>query len=271
MAPVEHLDPDNNVWHWIAVELRFWRERSKLSLQQMGQIMRCTKGTVSNIERGSPRHRMSSDHAREIDKHFNLGDHFKRMVRYARAGHDPDWFRAHVIYEQRARTVKTYEAMVVPGLLQSEDYARALLVAGRASDVEAATQRRMDRQAILTKDNPPDMWVILNQNALDWPVGGSSVMRAQLSKLLELDQLPNVAVRVLPRSVGAHVGLEGSFKVITVKEGDVVYMEACAGGRTTMDPPEVAERRVRFDLIGADALSRGHSQDLIRQSMEQYQ
>ncbi|MFF5258122.1 helix-turn-helix domain-containing protein [Actinomadura viridis] len=271
MAPVESLNPDQDMWHWIAVELRFWRERAGLSLSAMSKIMGCNKAHVSNVEHGRPTHRMNEHHAKAVDQYFGLGEHFQRLVRYARSGHDPDWFRAHVIYEQRASVLKIYEAQVIPGLLQTPDYARALLRAGRADDVEAWANRRIERQAVLTrKRDRPEVWVILSQNALDWPVGGPAVMREQLARLLDLDHLPNVTVRVLPRSVGEHVALEGSFKVITIAEGDVIYMEACGGGRTTMDAAEVSERRIRFDRIGADALTRGQSRDLIRRTMESY-
>jgi hypothetical protein len=232
--------------------------------------MGCNKAYVSNIEHGRPTHRMNDRHAQALDEHFQLGHHFRRMLRYARAGHSPDWFKAHVIYEQRASVIKTYEALVVPGLLQTPSYARALLSANPASDVDTQVELRMSRQAILTKQDAPDLWVIVSQNALEWPVGSDAVMREQLERLLELAGLPNVTIRALPRSVRAHIGLEGSFKVITVKEGDVVYIEACGGGRTTLDLEEAAERRVRFDRIGADALSRSLTVDLIRQELGKY-
>lgn len=125
-------------------------------------------------------------------------------------------------------------------------------------------------QDILTRENPTELWVVISESALDWPVGGSGVMHGQMRKLLEATELPNVTIRVLPRSVGAHMALDGSFKVITVSEGDVLYMEACGGGRTTMDAAEVQERRLRYDRIGADALSRDQSSDMIRQAMERY-
>jgi transcriptional regulator with XRE-family HTH domain len=270
MAPVKNLDPDNNMWHWIAVELRFWREKGGLSLSQMGRIMGCTKATVSNFEHGLPNHRMGSHHAEALDQHFDLGDHFQRLVRYARSGHHPEWFKAHVLYEQKASVIRTYEAQVIPGLLQTPDYARALLVAGKGKDVEGSLERRMARQAVLTKDDAPHFWVIMSQTAIDWPVLESPAMKGQLQKLLEVSALPNVIMRILPMSVGPTIGLDGSFKVITLAEGDVVYMEACGGGRTSRDPAEIAERRGRFDQIGADSLSRSQSRDLILKKMEAY-
>ncbi|XVQ10299.1 Scr1 family TA system antitoxin-like transcriptional regulator [Spirillospora sp. CA-255316] len=265
----ESLDPDNSLWDWIAVDLYFYRNKAGLSCAQLGRLLHVNRQAVSNLEAG--RLKLDMTKAKILDELWDLNKHFQRLVKYARAGHDPNWFKAHVIYEQRASVIKTYEAMVVPGLLQSENYARALISKSRAiKDVAPGVKNRMARQAVLTKENPPYLWVTMSQNALDWPVGGPTVMREQLSRLLEAAELPNIAIRILPRSVGAHVALEGSFKVITVKEGDVVYMEACGGGRTTQDPTEVAERRIRFDEIGADSLSRDLSKDLIRKTMETY-
>ncbi|MEW2353657.1 helix-turn-helix transcriptional regulator [Spirillospora sp. NPDC029432] len=264
----ESLDPDHSLWDWIAVDLHFYRTRAGLSCAQLGRILKVNRQAVSNMEAG--RHNLDTTKARILDELWDLNKHFQRLLLYARAGRDPDWFKAHVVYEQRASIIKIYEALVVPGLLQTESYARALLSANPSSLVDKQADLRMGRQAILTKEGAPNLWVILSQNVLEWPVGGDAVMRGQLGRLLELSQLPNVVIRVLPRSVGAHLALDGSFKVITVREGDVVYMEACGGGRTTQDPADVADRRLRFDLIGADALTRGLSEALIRQTMEQY-
>lgn len=264
----ESLDPNNSLWDWIAVDLYFYRNKAQLSCAQLGRILRVNRQAVSNMEAG--RLKLDTTKARILDELWGLNAHFQRLLLYARAGRDPDWFKAHVIYEQRASIIKIYEAGVIPGLLQTESYARALLSAHPSTDVEKQVGLRMARQSILTKKDAPNLWVILSQNALDWPVGEDAVMREQLARLLDLSQLPNVVIRVLPRTVRATLGLEGSFKVITVQEGDVVYMEACGGGRTTQDPTDVAERQVRYDLIGADALSRGLSETLIRQTMERY-
>ncbi|GAA2424812.1 helix-turn-helix transcriptional regulator [Actinomadura vinacea] len=271
MPSIESLDPDTSIRDWIADDLRFYRERDNLSQSEIGRIIGASRHTVSNIEHARSGWNLNEDQARRLDSHFDLNHHFMRLVRYARNAHTADWSKQHVTYEQRASLIKTYEALVVPGLLQTPDYARALLEAGRVRDPEASAERRVSRQAVLAKTAPPDLWVIMSENTLDWPVGGPSVMREQLAKLLDMAERPNISVRLLPRSVGAHEALEGSFKVMTVHEGDVVYMEACGGGRTAVDVTDVASLRVRFDRIGQDALPRNRSRDLIRQAMERYQ
>jgi transcriptional regulator with XRE-family HTH domain len=271
MTSLDSLDPDTSIRDWIADDLRFYREKAELSQSEIGEIMGASRHTVSNIEHARSGWNLNEDQARQLDVHFGLNHHFERLVRYARKAHNADWSKQHVTYEQRADLIKTYEALVVPGLLQTPGYARALLEAGRVRDPEASAEKRTARQAILSKAPAPDLWVIMSENALDWPVGGPLVMHEQLTKLLTMTELPNVSIRVLPRSVGAHEALEGSFKVMSVHEGDVVYMEACGGGRTAVDKTDVASLRLRFDRIGQDALPRDRSRDLIREAMEKYQ
>lgn len=126
----------------------------------------------------------------------------------------------------------------------------------------------MARQKILTKSRPAQLWALINQAALDQPLGGPEVMCGQLARLLEASEMSNVVLRVVPRSVGGHVGLEGSFQIITFAGGVAAYMEAVGGGRLTLDSAEIERYTTRFDRIGADALSRSSSRDLIKEIME---
>jgi hypothetical protein len=207
------------------------------------------------MEAARPGWRLDDDQAKALDKLWDLNGHFRRLLRYARAGHDPDWFKQHVTYEARATVLKTYESMIVPGLLQTEAYARAWLVAGQAvKNIDAAVEIRMARQNILNKEEPPLLWVLLDECVLDRPMGGRKVMKEQLTRLLELSELPHLTIRVVPRAAGGHLGLEGPFIITTVTEGDVAYLEACGGGRLSTDKAEVRRFGVRFDRIGALAL-----------------
>ncbi|WP_131740978.1 DUF5753 domain-containing protein [Actinomadura roseirufa] len=271
MAPVVSLTADEDMWHWVAVELRFWREREGLSLSQMGSIMQTTKAVVSNIEHARPTHRMNLDHAERIDLHFRLGEHFRRLVRYARAGHSPDWFRSHLAFEVRARVLKIYELALVPGLLQTPEYARTLLEEGQmVSDVDAAVRSRMARQEILDRRVAPELRVLLAEWVLEAPIGGPKVMRAQLGHLLEVGERPGVSIRVVPTEEGFHLGLEGAFLVTTVPEGQVAYLESCGGGRLEQAPQAVHQYDVRWSRIGDAALNVRSSRALIQRRMEAF-
>jgi hypothetical protein len=128
---------------------------------------------------------------------------FGRTLWYARLGHDPNWFKQHLDIEAEASVIKVFEALVIPGLLQLPEYTRELVVAGRPPNVEELVEERMGRQAILTRDPPPVLLVLLTENVLDWPIGDADLMRSQLAYLLELSERPNIGIRVVPRSAKA--------------------------------------------------------------------
>ncbi|WP_067456272.1 helix-turn-helix domain-containing protein [Actinomadura macra] len=269
MAPIQSLDPDASFKHWIADDLRFWREREGLSLSQMGQVMGCSRHTVSNIEHARDGWNMNEDHADKLDAHFRLNHHFRRLVRYARTAHDPDWFADYVKHEKRALVIRTFRLSLFPGLLQTEAYARALLTSSRlVKDVEGAVRARMQRQEVLTRDNPPNLWAVVDENVLYRPVGGPDVMREQIARLHEAAMLPNVTIRFVQQSAGYYLGLDGSFNTLSLERGDQVFVEAPGGGRLVQADPEVREFGVRWDRIGASALPWDTSRELMAQAME---
>lgn len=271
MAPVEYLDPNTSFKHWIASDLRFWREREGLSLSQMGLIMGASRHTVSNIEHARDGWNMNEDHAARLDKHFNLNGHFSRLVHYARSAHDPDWFLEYAKYELRAMIIRTFRLSLFPGLFQTPEYARALISASRTvKDVDAAVEDRMRRQEVLTRGNPPHIWAVIDETVLHRPIGGPDVMRNQLTRLYESAALPNVTVRVVRQASGLYPGLDGSFNSLTMHNGDLVFVEAPGGGRLVQDSAEVRWFGVRWDTIGANALPWDSSRDLIAEAMERF-
>jgi transcriptional regulator with XRE-family HTH domain len=271
MAPVEYLNPDTSFKHWIASDLRFWREREGLSLSQMGLIMGASRHTVSNIEHARDGWNMNEDHAERLDKHFNLNNHFARLVHYARTAHDPDWFLEYAKFELRALIIRTFRLSLFPGLFQTPEYARALLSAsGMVKDVDAAVENRMRRQEVLTRNKPPHVWAVIDESVLHRSVGGSAVMREQLARLHEATALPNVTVRIVRQSVGVYPGLDGSFNHLTTKTGDLAFVEAPGGGRLVQDGAEVRWFGVRWERIGANALPWDSSRELIAEAMERF-
>jgi DNA-binding XRE family transcriptional regulator len=265
----ESLDPDSSMWHWIAYDLHFWRTEHDLSCAQLGQHLNCARQTVSNIESGRADWKLSADQAKTLDNMWHLNGHFARLLKYARAGHDPDWFRQHLGHEAKASVLKIYELAVIPGLLQVEDYVRALFRAARHTDVEPAVESRMARQVALTRRNPPQTWILLDETVLLRRVGGAEVMRKQLARLLDVSELLHVTLRIVPLDAGAHVGLDGAFKVLTVGGSDMVYTEASGeAGRLSEDAQEIRSYSTRFDQIGAEALSREASRSRIKEVLE---
>jgi transcriptional regulator with XRE-family HTH domain len=267
MSAIESLDPDRSLWDLIAVELRRQCEAHRISGSRLGAMIGCDRSTVSRYETGTLK--LGERQAKILDREWALEGLFTRLVRYARAGHNADWFQQNVAYEARATVVKIFEQAVIPGPLQTQEYARALFTAGRAEDIDAAVETRIARQVLLTKPRPPVVWILLDETVLLRTfIGGPEVVRGQLAHLLKVSEFPHVTIRIVPLSVGAHVGIAGSFRILTVREGDVAFMEARGGGRLVLDATEVRRFGIEYDQIGAEALSRDSSRSLLASILE---
>ncbi|WP_433466094.1 helix-turn-helix domain-containing protein [Spirillospora sp. CA-128828] len=267
MARADHLDPDHNLWHWLAVDLRVWREERNLSQADLARICGVDNSTVSNWESGSAK--IPQKRTETLDRVWRTRGHFARLHRLADSSHDPNWFQQFTAYERRAAVVSPYAALLVPALLQTPEYARALIVSGQMiDDVDAAVEERMARQEILERSDPPNLWVLIKESVLWDFIGSPEIMRKQLTHLLDMSQRRGIVIRVIPRSVGAHPGVDGSFTILDVNGAEVAWSEAVGGGRLVMDSTNVREYRVRYDRIGADALSRDSTRSLVAEVLE---
>ncbi|MES9541606.1 Scr1 family TA system antitoxin-like transcriptional regulator [Actinomadura sp. NPDC000600] len=265
----ESIDPDSSLWAWLAFDLWFYRTRRGLSLAQTAQIARVARGTVSNWEAG--RLRPSDPYMAILDQTWDTGGHFQRLLHYARSGHDPDWFAQYIQYESAAKVLKIYHGKSIPVPVQTPEYAKALLLSGgqaRQSDREVEARRK--RQEILTKRDPPYIWIILDEDVLERPVGTRSTMEEQLGYLLQVDELPHVSVRCILRAAGAHPGLDGAFQILDLGGRQISYAGAQLAGRLIEAGDEVATLAIHFDQLGALALSRDDSRRLIEKVRESY-
>jgi hypothetical protein len=261
------LDPDHNLYDFAAVELRRQRRERDLSLEAVGEIISRDRSLVARIETGHTR--MSDAHANRIDHAWNLQGFFQRIIRYAKTRHDTEWVAARTELRARATHHKVWALALVPGFWQTERYMRATFeAAGSVEDVEKEVKSRLSRQQHLDRTPRPVIRVYLDQGVIDQPVGGPAVMAEQLARLLELAQLHTI--RVVPRSVGAHAGRDGSFLIMTVDGADVAYTEAIGPGRLIQDPAEVRSYALWFDSIGDVALPKNESLRLIKETMEAF-
>jgi len=270
MSVRETIDPDSSMWAWLAFDLWLHRTRRGLSLAQTARVVYVTRGTVSNWE--AARGRPSDRHLRLLDEAWDTDGHFQRLHRYATQGHDPDWFRQYVHYEASAEVIKVFHGKTVPLLVQTEAYANAVLhAAGHVEIAEEMTKMRMQRQQVHGRKAPPRLWVLIDQEALECPVGGAVVMYKQCEHLLVLSEKAHVSIRVVPRSAGWHPGHDGPFQVLELKGRELAYAGAQIGGRLIEAGDEAKTVGVRFDEIGALAESRDASRDLIVQTMRMYE
>ncbi|MFF2525646.1 helix-turn-helix domain-containing protein [Streptomyces liangshanensis] len=158
----------------------------------------------------------------------------------------PSWFSAYVSLEDEARLIRTYEPHYVPGLLQTEDYARAVLRAGaprNPAELERRVALRAKRQQLLTKPDAPILWILMEEAVLRRPVGGVDVMRGQIDRLIEVVARPNVTLQIMPFSIGPHLGAFGPFHLFRfdlVDLPDIVYTENLTGAVYMDQRPDVA-------------------------------
>jgi transcriptional regulator with XRE-family HTH domain len=157
----------------------------------------------------------------------------------------PVWFRNYVDLEAAATLIRTYEGQFIPGLLQTDDYVRALVHGAHLEDSNEEVGRRvrlrMARQTLLTREQPPRLWAVVDEAALRRPVGGPEIMRAQLERLLEASKLPNVTLQVLGFGAGAHPAMGSSFSILRFPEElpDLVYLEHLTNAVYLDKRPEV--------------------------------
>jgi transcriptional regulator with XRE-family HTH domain len=144
----------------------------------------------------------------------------------------PRWFRTYVDLESAAVLIRTYEGQFIPGLLQTDDYIRAVIGGAQLDESSEEMGRRvrlrMARQTLLTREHPPRLWAVIDEAALRRPVGGPEVMRGQLERLIDASKLPNVTLQILPFAVGAHSSMQGAFSVLRFADRelpDVIYLE----------------------------------------------
>jgi DNA-binding XRE family transcriptional regulator len=144
----------------------------------------------------------------------------------------PSWFRTYVDLEQAATLIRTYEGQFVPGLLQTDDYMRAVVRGAHleesGEEVGRRVRLRLARQMLLTRQGPPRLWAVVDEAALRRPVGGREVMRGQLERLIEATKLPNVTLQILPFAVGAHAAMGSAFSILRFADReipDIVYLE----------------------------------------------
>ncbi|MFC4911939.1 helix-turn-helix domain-containing protein [Actinomadura gamaensis] len=274
MSVRESIDPKSSIWGWLAFDLWFWRTQRGLSLAQVGLIAKVTRGSVCNWEAG--RARPTKEHMCRLDDAWKTGGHFERLLFYAKTGHDPDWFKQYLQYEAAATIIKLYHGKIIPTLLQTEDYIRGVLAGSEPAVVEASIKSRAERQRRLAGVDCPYLWVLLDQEVLECPVGSSKVMIGQLDYLLDISSDPKVSVRIVPRAAGHHPGHDGPIQILKVGSErlgsrEVAYVGAQLGGRLIEGGDEIGALTIRSDQIGDLALSKGDSRLLILETKRGYQ
>jgi transcriptional regulator with XRE-family HTH domain len=269
------LDPTAGPLDFFGAEVRRWRTAAGLSQEQLGQKVGYSGAQVGKVETSerAPSQDFAEGCDRAVPEACGL---FLRLYQLARRwdGGYPSWFTQWVEAERRASTLRTWQPLILPGLLQTPDYARALFLAWRGSDSDAELDQlvnaRIERQAIFQPPNPPSLWAVIDEGVLRRRIGSAKVMREQLGHLIAVSERSKITVQVVPADVGAHVGLLGAFFIASFENAPgIVYLESPDEGQTTERPSAVAKITETFDMLRAEALPRAASQDLIRKVAEE--
>lgn len=255
--------------------LRGHREAGGLSRPQLADALGCSAQWIEKLETG--RKPPSEATADDLDTYFKTATMFHGMWEEIReaAKHAkmPTWFKRWVDVEKQAHTLKNWEPLVFPGLLQTRDYATGVVSRQpdmTADQIEAQVNSRLERQEILTGDDPTVLFAIIDEGVLHRPIGTAAVMCEQLAHLVAMSAQNNITIQVVPLEAGASCGLAGAFVVANLDgEPDNVYLESEREGRVSNHPVEAVAMSNRYAAISADALPKRPSIDLITKVMEE--
>ncbi|MFD6324843.1 Scr1 family TA system antitoxin-like transcriptional regulator [Streptomyces sp. NPDC058442] len=252
--------------------VRKLRTAAGLTQAELGARTHVVGTRITQIERTSGA-KPTLELARALDTALGADNLLVDLWPYVYREAFPDWSRKFMAYSERAVDIREYAAHVVPGLLQTEDYARAVLKVGRTlgskEQLEERVAVRLERQERLSALDRPELWAILDEAVLRRPVGGRAVMREQLARLLETAAEPHITVQVLPFEQGEHDAMGGSLTVLALPDGsEAAYTEGAHHGQLIEDPDEVRKFSLTYDRLRAAALPPLMSLGMIRSVME---
>jgi transcriptional regulator with XRE-family HTH domain len=250
-----------------ASQLRSWRLRMGWTQVAMGRELGYSSSLVSGVETMDKA--PTADFATRCDEVLGTPGTFETLQGLVAREAYPAFFAPVIPFEREAVRIHGWELGAVPGLLQTEGYARALIRSGRPRDsidtIDRLVAARMERQEIVTGENAPLLWYVLDEGVLRHVVGGPEVMGEQLDRLLAATSTPGIVVQVLPFAADNNAGADGPIALYEFSESpSVCYTECYSGGRIVEGRREVAELMTVISLIRASALPARDSRELIR-------
>ena len=276
--PSQEVNPEGTPRAVFGTMLRWYRQRAGLSQDVLGSRAHMSGKTISAYENGwrVPTRPATSDidAVPELQTHgalTELWDSLRDGMNYQAY---PSWFQDWASKEAEATTLRWFEPLVVPGLLQTEDYARAIFATRFGlghQEIEERVAARLKRQEILTRDKPPALWVILDEWVLRRPVGGRHVMADQLSRLVDAARQPSIAIEVVPASVGAHEGLAGAFAIADLASAPSVgYQEAAVRGQPVDERDDLVSLELTWTTLRGETLPRKASLAVLEEAAKSW-
>ncbi|MED7929022.1 helix-turn-helix transcriptional regulator [Nonomuraea sp. LP-02] len=253
--------------------LRKAREAAGLSQAALGELLSCSESLVGLIERG--KRRPSKGFTLAAEAALGLNGELYGLLPNTTVMSTPRWFSEWPKAEEKAHTIRTWQPLVIPGLLQTARYARALLTTEPGVTeqwVDDAVETRLRRQSVFQRVDPPLYWALIDECALLRPVGGKEVMREQLEHLLKMFARPFVSIQIVPLEMGATAGLLGGFAIAQGKDmPDHISLEDAASGSVSAHEDMVRRVSIRYEAIHKWALPISMSQRLIHEAVAKYE
>ncbi|MFJ3198753.1 Scr1 family TA system antitoxin-like transcriptional regulator [Streptomyces sp. NPDC086989] len=270
----KNLDPSSSPRALLGAELRVARERAGLSQAELGEPLFVSGSFIGQLEAGT--RRMHIEFARQIDDILGTAGFFSRNCGALAKSKYPNHFAEAAEAEAEAKTIREYAPLALPGMLQTESYAREVFVAYQPTATEEViaelVTNRLDRAKLLSDPTTPLLWCVLDETVLRRVVGGGTVMAEALRHIATLIRKRRIFVQVLPFSAGAHSSMGGTLKLMTFEDAPpLAYVQGNAIGVLLDDPATVTRHSLTYDLLTASALSPTQSLALIESAAEEYE
>ncbi|MEU1276013.1 helix-turn-helix transcriptional regulator [Streptomyces sp. NPDC005799] len=267
-------------------ELRRLRELKGMTAEEVAERLLVSQSKISRLENG--RRSISQRDVRDLCGVYEVEDHriVDSLMQMAKDSRQQGWWHSfgdipysvYIGLETDAASLRVYDPQVVPGLLQTRQYAEALITGAlpetAAADVDKRVQVRLRRQERITApDNPLRLWTVMDEAALRRVVGNKSLMRDQLEHLVEQAQLPHVTVQVIPFDMGAHPGVNGQYAILEfpdAADSSVVYIEGVTSDLYLEKANDVQKYSVMYEHLRAQALNPEHSRQFIADIAKEY-
>ncbi|MEU2251525.1 helix-turn-helix transcriptional regulator [Streptomyces sp. NPDC019224] len=268
------LDPSSSPRALLGAELRHRRERAGLSQTELGAPLFVSGSFIGQLESGV--RRMQMDQAVKFDEVLSADGFFERNCAALKKSKYPDHFAEAAEAEARATEIKEYAPQLIPGLLQTEAYARAVFQEYQPTAPESVigelVTARLERAQILADPTVPLLWVVLDEAVLRRQVGGPDAMTAALRHIVAMAQQRRIIVQVLPFTAGGHAAMGGGLKLMAFDDAPpLAYLDGLGAGQLLDDPGTVRRYELTYDLVVASALSPAASLALIESVAEDYE
>jgi transcriptional regulator with XRE-family HTH domain len=248
-------------------ELRRARAAAGLSQEDLGKSINYSGSLVSAVENGQ--RPPTRDYLVAVDAALDTGGLFERLLNgLVSIDKAPVWFRDWVIIEREATMIRWFEPLIVPGLLQTKDYAHAIIAGSGvvdSSEVDDLVTARLERQALLATERPPTLIAIIDEGVLRRCIGTPPIMAEQCQHLLDCGSRPHLHIHVVPASVGVYAGLGGAFILAKARDFEAAHIYGQLHAQTKDGPRDIDRLARAWEVIRSEALPRSLSHELIKE------